>query len=250
MAQPSQKIELYNQANEQAAQIKLDHVSKQFGGTQVLKDISLTIEQGRFTAIVGKSGSGKSTLLRILAQLEQTSSGQLTFSGTDENSTTMMYQDSRLLPWKKVIDNVLIGLPKERTEKAEEVLKAVGLWNCRHAWPYKLSGGQQQRVALARALIRKPSLLLLDEPLSALDALTRLEMQQLIEKLWKQNGFTAVLVTHDVQEAVRLSDRVIMIEDGEISFDITIRAKRPRSLSDSTLIQIEHEILHRILQRT
>lgn len=130
------------------------------------------------------------------------------------------------------------------------MLKAVGLWNCRHAWPYKLSSGQQQRVALARAFIRKPSLLLLDELLSALDALTHLDMQQLIEKLWKQNGFTAVLVTHDVQEAVRLSDRVIMIEDGEISFDIPIRAKRPRSLSDSTLIQIEHEILHRILQRT
>ena len=152
----------------------------------------------------------------------------------------MMYQDSRLLPWKSVIKNVGLGLIGNWKEKAEETLDHVGLLQYKDVWPSTLSGGQQQRVALARALIHQPSLLLLDEPLSALDALTRMDMQNLIESLWLEQGFTAILVTHDVREAVKLGDRIVLIEDGAIMLDIKNSAKRPREYSDISLASIEN----------
>ena len=239
------------QLNHHAVQIDLKHASKSFGRNEVLKNINLSFKKGQFIAIIGKSGSGKSTLLRIAAGLDKLTDGELLFnhSSLEESAVniTMMYQDSRLLPWKKVIDNVSLGLEQNEAGKAERVLEAVGLLEFKDEWPATLSGGQKQRVALARALIHEPSLLLLDEPLSALDAFTRLEMQNLIETIWSNLGFTTLLVTHDVREAVRLADRIILIEDGNIGLDINIENPRPRQFSDTKLALLEEEILHRIM---
>ncbi len=248
------KAELKNDMqsiSQHAIQIDLKNVRKSFGEKEVLKNIQITIEKGEFIAIIGKSGSGKSTLLRLVAGLETPTSGELLFNGTAANKSTsnvtMMYQDARLLPWKKIIDNVGLGVDGTWTEKAEQVLDAVGLLSFKDQWPSTLSGGQKQRVALARALIHQPSLLMLDEPLSALDAFTRLEMQNLIENIWKESGFTALLVTHDVREAIRLADRIILIEDGNIAENIKIDAPRPRHFSENNLASLEEQILARIM---
>lgn len=238
-------------SRQSAIQIDMQSVSKAFGEKQVLTDIHITIEKGEFVAIIGKSGSGKSTLLRLVAGLETPTQGELLFNGIAANQTqanvTMMYQDARLLPWKKIIDNVGLGLDGDWTEKAAQVLAAVGLASFKDHWPATLSGGQKQRVALARALIHQPALLMLDEPLSALDAFTRLEMQNLIENIWQEAGFTALLVTHDVREAIRLADRIILIEDGRIAENIKIDAPRPRHFSENNLASLEEQILARIM---
>ncbi|MGQ3165314.1 MAG: ATP-binding cassette domain-containing protein [Hydrogenophaga sp.] len=232
--------------------VQLRHLSKRYGAREVLRDNQLTIEPGEFVAIVGRSGCGKSTLLRLVAGLEKASGGELLLDGQPVNGlhedTRIMFQDARLLPWKRVIDNVALGLPKERRKDAEAVLGQVGLGDRLGDWPAKLSGGQRQRVSLARALVHRPQLLLLDEPLGALDALTRIEMHELIEGLWKRHGFTALLVTHDVQEAVALADRVILIEDGAIALDERVPLARPRSRGDATFAAIEKRILDRVLQ--
>lgn len=235
----------------QGVKISIEQIEKRFGEKTVLKDLSLHIEAGEFVVIVGKSGSGKSTLLRLAAGLDEPTTGEIAFNDIpvkeSQENVTMMYQDSRLLPWKSVIKNVGLGLKGKWKEKAEETLDHVGLLQYKDVWPSTLSGGQQQRVALARALIHQPSLLLLDEPLSALDALTRMEMQNLIESLWLEQGFTAILVTHDVREAVKLGDRIVLIEDGAITLDIKNPAKRPREYSDMSLALIENKILDRIM---
>ena len=233
--------------------LQLQSLSKRYGEREVLHNTQLTIEPGQFVAIVGRSGCGKSTLLRLVAGLEFASSGSLqldaeTIDGIRED-TRIMFQDARLLPWRKVIDNVLIGLPPSALEQGEKVLAQVGLADRQTDWPAKLSGGQRQRVALARALVHNPRLLLLDEPLGALDALTRLEMHRLIEGLWEKHRFTALLVTHDVQEAVALADRVILIEDGRIALDEPIALARPRWHGDPEFARIEKRILDRVLQK-
>lgn len=237
--------------NPDAVKIELKSLSKSFGDKEVLRDVNLTIEKGEFVAIIGKSGSGKSTLLRLVSNLEPLTSGELLFNGVPASESnaklTMMYQDSRLLPWKKVIDNVGLGLDGDWKEKAEKALESVGLIDFKEQWPSRLSGGQQQRVALARALVHEPSILMLDEPLSALDALTRIEMQNLIEKIWADIGFTALLVTHDVGEAVRLADRIVLIEDGNIAMDVKVDHPRPRSMSQQELVELEEEVLNRII---
>lgn len=237
--------------NKYAIKIELQSVSKSFGDKEVLHNVNLTIEKGEFVAIIGKSGSGKSTLLRLVSKLEPLTSGDLLFDGVpaakSKAKLTMMYQDSRLLPWKKVIDNVGLGLDGNWKEKAEKALESVGLIDYKNEWPTRLSGGQQQRVALARALVHEPSILMLDEPLSALDALTRIEMQNLIETIWADLGFTALLVTHDVSEAVRLADRIVLIEDGNIAMDEKVDYPRPRSMSQQELVQLEEKILNRII---
>lgn len=237
--------------NPDAVKIGLKSLSKSFGDKEVLRDVNLTIEKGEFVAIIGKSGSGKSTLLRLVSNLEPLTSGELLFNGVPASESnaklTMMYQDSRLLPWKKVIDNVGLGLDGDWKEKAEKALESVGLIDFKEQWPSRLSGGQQQRVALARALVHEPSILMLDEPLSALDALTRIEMQNLIEKIWADIGFTALLVTHDVGEAVRLADRIVLIEDGNIAMDVKVDHPRPRSMSQQELVELEEEVLNRII---
>ncbi|HAJ13971.1 MAG: ATP-binding cassette domain-containing protein [Hydrogenophaga sp.] len=233
--------------------LELRQLSKHYGKREVLRRNDLVIEPGEFVAIVGRSGCGKSTLLRLVAGLEKATGGELLLDGRAVNGlnpdTRIMFQDARLLPWKRVIDNVALGLPQERRQDAETVLAQVGLGDRLNEWPARLSGGQRQRVSLARALVHQPHLLLLDEPLGALDALTRIEMHELIEGLWKRHGFTALLVTHDVQEAVALADRVILIENGAIALDERIALPRPRSRGDAAFAAIEKRILDRVLQQ-
>nr|WP_315492158.1 aliphatic sulfonates ABC transporter ATP-binding protein [uncultured Pseudomonas sp.] len=224
---------------------------KAFGAREVLKGVDLHIPAGQFVAVVGRSGCGKSTLLRLLAGLDEASSGEL-LAGSAALSealedTRLMFQEARLLPWKKIIDNVGLGLKGNWRPQALEALEAVGLAERADEWPAALSGGQKQRVALARALIHQPRLLLLDEPLGALDALTRIEMQQLIENLWRKHGFTVLLVTHDVSEAVAIADRVILIEDGEIGLDLHVELPRPRVRGSHRLAALETEVLNRVL---
>lgn len=231
--------------------LSVRHLSKHYGGNPVLNNVDLEIKGGEFIAVVGRSGCGKSTFLRLLAGLEQASGGQL-LSGqqplaTVQEETRLMFQEARLLPWKSIRDNVGLGLKGQWQDAAAEALQAVGLASRAREWPSALSGGQKQRVALARALIHRPKLLLLDEPLGALDALTRLEMQALIEGLWQQHGFTVVLVTHDVSEAVALADRVILIDHGHISLDLTVDVPRPRRRGNARLAELEAEVLDHIL---
>ena len=228
-------------------------LTKRYGARAVLRDAQIDLAPGEFVAIVGRSGCGKSTLLRLVAGLEAPSSGALEVDGHPvaglHGDTRIMFQEARLLPWRRVLDNVTLGLPATEEERGREVLAQVGLADRAGEWPARLSGGQRQRVALARALVHRPRLLLLDEPLGALDALTRIEMHRLIEGLWQRHRFTALLVTHDVQEAVALADRVVLIEDGRIALDERIPLPRPRSHGDAAFAAIEKRILDRVLQK-
>lgn len=227
------------------------HLQKSYNGRGVLKSLQLDVQAGEFVAVIGRSGCGKSTLLRLIAGLEKADSGSLNFAQNGQKNarpeTRVMFQDSRLLPWKSVLDNVGLGLSDRRND-ALAALSKVALAERAGDWPSVLSGGQRQRVALARALVHEPTLLLLDEPLGALDALTRIEMQRLIEQLWQQRGFTALLVTHDVQEAIALADRVILIEDGQITLDQIVDLPRPRARGNPVFAALEEQILARVLQ--
>jgi len=240
----------------QGVHLRTLQLTKRYGEREVLKQVQLDVRPGEFIAIVGRSGCGKSTLLRLVAGLEEASAGQLLIDAGDareqrrqNRDTRIMFQDARLLPWKRVLDNVILGLPDSARERGRKVLAQVGLADRENEWPARLSGGQRQRVALARALVHQPRLLLLDEPLGALDALTRIEMHRLIEGLWRSHGFTALLVTHDVQEAVALADRVVLIEDGRIALDERIDLPRPRVHGDARFAALETRILDRVLQK-
>ncbi|MDB5887533.1 MAG: transporter related [Rhodocyclales bacterium] len=240
-------------ANTFGIALSVRNVHKHYGEREVLKGIDLDIAPGEFVAIVGRSGCGKSTLLRLVAGLEAGQDGELHYDGHAQDSrhdTRIMFQDSRLLPWKRVVDNVALGLPPHEHINAEHVLGQVGLRERRHEWPARLSGGQRQRVALARALVHKPRLLLLDEPLGALDALTRIEMHALIESLWREHGFTALLVTHDVSEAVALADRVVLIDEGRITLDLRVDLPRPRHRGHAAFAALEERVLRRVLQQS
>lgn len=226
--------------------ITLNGLGKSYGDRPVLRGLDLQIGAGDFVAIIGRSGCGKSTLLRLLAGLDQPSTGTLSAAGTA--GTRFMFQDARLLPWARVVDNVSLGLKgPEARDRALQALADVGLADRANEWPARLSGGQRQRVALARALVHTPQLLLLDEPLGALDALTRIDMQRLIEKLWQRHRFTALLVTHDVSEAVALADRVLLIEEGRLALDLPAHLPRPRP-RDAVFAQLEQRLLDRVLQ--
>ena len=232
--------------------LRLDRIEKAFGAARVLKDIDLTVGTGEFVAIVGHSGSGKSTLLRIIAGLERATGGSVSVDGRALSGPApearLMFQEARLLPWRRVDQNVAVGRRgRGWREAARAALGRVGLADKPDAWPAELSGGQKQRVALARALISEPRLLLLDEPLGALDALTRLEMQELIERVWLARRCTAVLVTHDVAEAARLADRIVALEDGRIVETWDVSAPRPRPRASAALAEIEAAILARLL---
>jgi sulfonate transport system ATP-binding protein len=242
-----QDVEIQAGPTTPGERISLHGLSKSYGGREVLRGADLTIGAGEFIAVVGRSGCGKSTLLRLIAGLESADSGAVRFHGGRRPETRIMFQDARLLPWKRVRDNVALGLPHKANATA--ALRQVGLEDRAAEWPAVLSGGQRQRVALARALAHEPRLLLLDEPLGALDALTRIDMQRLIEGIWQACGFTALLVTHDVQEAVALADRVVLIEDGRITLDRRIDLPRPRSRGNPAFAQLEEEILARVLRQ-
>ncbi|WP_454710870.1 ATP-binding cassette domain-containing protein [Cupriavidus nantongensis] len=235
--------------------LQVRQVVKRYDGREVLHNVALDVAPGEFLAIVGRSGCGKSTLLRLVAGLEAADSGSITVAGeaaakgrASQADVRVMFQDARLLPWKRVLDNVALGLPRARRGDAANVLAQVGLADRAREWPARLSGGQRQRVALARALVHHPQLLLLDEPLGALDALTRIEMQALIESLWRRLGFTALLVTHDVSEAVALADRIVLIEDGRIAMDTRVALARPRERGAAGFAQLEAEVLQRVMR--
>lgn len=234
----------------------LEGVRKSFGTQNVLKEIDLEVAPGEFVAIVGRSGCGKSTLLRLIAGLDTPTAGHVYLNGQRSkrlNSTVrMMFQDARLLPWEKVLSNVELGLFGSGNfvgDNALQVLESVGLRERAYEWPAVLSGGQRQRVALARALASEPPLLLLDEPLSALDALTRIEMQRLLETLWQERKFTSLLITHDVEEAVILADRVVLIEEGQIAMDVPVSLPRPRNRGDAVFARTVEAILERVMQK-
>lgn len=237
--------------NRNGYEIEIKNLTKSFGSLTVLEEVSLTIKQGEFVAIVGHSGCGKSTLLRMIAGLDFPSQGIIRVDHKEvdrvDSQVRFLFQEARLLPWKSVLTNVMIGTPDKSEVTALQSLERVGLINKKNDWPGVLSGGQKQRVSLARALAGKPNVLLLDEPLGALDALTRLEMQELIERLWTEQGFTGILVTHDVGEAVRLADRVILMDDKKITLDIKITLPRPR-LKDNDSNYFEQFILNKLMK--
>jgi sulfonate transport system ATP-binding protein len=227
---------------------------KSFGDNEVLRGIDLHIPAGQFVAIVGRSGCGKSTLLRLIAGLETIDAGTIGFGEeTRPEDVRVMFQEPRLLPWARVLSNVEVGLGRDRASsdakiRAQRALTEVGLEDKRGQWPAVLSGGQKQRVALARALVSHPRVLAFDEPLGALDALTRISMQRLLERVWRDQAFTAILVTHDVSEAVALADRVLVIENGRIAHDIDVDIPRPRQRGSADLAALEGSILRGLLQ--
>jgi sulfonate transport system ATP-binding protein len=233
--------------------VQLRGLRKSFGDRDVLRGVSLDIREGEFLAIVGHSGCGKSTLLRLLAGLDTPTAGEIAMDGEPITgrvpAARLLFQDARLLPWRRVLDNVGVGLSGDWRGAALDKLRAVGLDDRSRDWPAVLSGGQRQRVALARALVSQPRLLLLDEPLGALDALTRLDMQTLIETMWLKQRSTAVLVTHDVAEAVALADRVIVLDQGVVSLEIAVPQERPRPRRDAELAALETQLLDRLLRR-
>jgi len=243
-----------SEATARGLSLTIRALRKSFGDHEVLRGVDLHIPAGQFVAIVGRSGCGKSTLLRLIAGLEATTAGSIAFGERPRaQDIRVMFQEPRLLPWARVLSNVEVGLGRERSSanaqaRAEQALVEVGLGDKRGQWPSVLSGGQKQRVALARALVSQPRALAFDEPLGALDALTRISMQALLERVWRDQGFTAILVTHDVAEAVALADRVLVIEDGRIAQDVTIDLPRPRRRGSVELAALEGEILKHLLE--
>ncbi|MQS75970.1 ABC transporter ATP-binding protein [Companilactobacillus halodurans] len=201
--------------------ITVKNLNKMYDNLTALHDIDLTINQGEFVALVGMSGGGKSTLLRLIAGLEKPTSGSVSINADDSKSLTrVMFQEDRLLPWMSVLDNLSFGSKDKNTKAhAEELLKLVELEDYADHFPNQLSGGQKQRVALARALMTNPKILLLDEPLGALDALTRRKMQDLILNICKKQALTTILVTHDVEEAARMADRIIVMKNSTNSYE-------------------------------
>jgi len=213
---------------------ELRNVNKWYGDHHVLTDVSVRVARGEIVALIGRSGSGKSTVLRVLAGLSSDHNGDRVVSG----APALAFQEPRLFPWRDVRTNVVYGLTRsaisrtDAQDRADRALADVGLADRAGAWPLTLSGGQAQRVSLARALVAEPELLLLDEPFGALDALTRLSMRALLLDLWHEHGFGVLLVTHDVDEAVALADRVVVLEAGRVIHTLTI--DHPRAVGAET----------------
>ena len=223
-----------NTATRTESTVRLRDVRRSFGGTEVLGGVDLDIAPGEFVALLGHSGSGKSTLLRILAGLDTGATGEIRTG----SASSVVFQDPRLLPWRSVLENVVLGLRAPDAEaQGRAMLAEVGLAGREKAWPRELSGGQRQRVALARALVREPDLLLLDEPFSALDALTRISAQTLVQDLWQRHLPAVLMVTHDVEEALLLADRVLVVADGRLVHDERLTIERPRARNHPDLVE-------------
>ena len=218
----------------------VSHLTRSFGERRVLDDVEIEISQGEFVALIGRSGSGKSTLLRALAGLDDGIQGTVSVDG----EVGVAFQDARLVPWKRVRDNVALGLRQPDPERAAATaLEEVGLSERIDAWPMTLSGGEAQRVSLARALVRDPRLLVLDEPFGALDALTRITMHGLVLGLWERHGPAVLLVTHDVDEALALADRILVLADGHIAHESRIELDRPRDRDHQELTELRDRLL-------
>ena len=245
------------------SKVTLNDINVSYDGkTQILKGLNLEIGEGELVSLLGPSGCGKTTTLRVIAGFIIPSSGQL-FVDTEEMTKVpvhkrnfgLVFQSYALFPHLSVYENVAFGLKLRKMEKAEmdrkikEILEVCDLTEYAQRFPKQLSGGQRQRVALARALVIEPRLLLLDEPLGALDALTRLAMQELIVSLWQEHGFTVLLVTHDVSEAVAMADRVLLIEEKKIGLDLSVDIPRPRRTGSAKLAELEAEVLDRVMKR-
>ncbi|WP_240808912.1 ABC transporter ATP-binding protein [Microbispora catharanthi] len=215
-------------------------LTRRFGDRTVLDGLDLTIGRGEFVALLGRSGSGKSTLLRALAGLDEEVEGGLEVDG----SVAVAFQEPRLVPWKRVRDNLTLGLTApDPAGRAEAALAEVGLADRARAWPLTLSGGEAQRASLARALVREPGLLLLDEPFSALDALTRITVHRLVLDLWAAHGPAVLLVTHDVDEALLLADRILVLDGGRLAHEWTVAAPRPRHRDHPDLLTLRAALL-------
>lgn len=220
--------------------VRIRGLSRSFGGPPVLDALDLDIGSGEFVALLGRSGSGKTTLLRTLAGLDPVQHGLV----DAPRRSAVVFQEPRLLPWKRVWRNVTMGLRGENPKpRALAALREVGLAHRVDAWPLTLSGGEAQRAGLARALVRAPELLLLDEPFAALDALTRLRMQAMVADLWQRHRPAVLLVTHDVDEALLLADRVLVLEHGRIGTDVLVPLQRPRRHADPVFEDLRTRLL-------
>ncbi|MEN3220088.1 ABC transporter ATP-binding protein [Mycolicibacterium porcinum] len=225
--------------------VEVRGLTRAFGEQQVLENLELQIADGEFVAMLGRSGSGKSTLLRVLAGLDDQATGSVRVP----RSRAVVFQNPRLLPWRRALANVTFALPDagpdapSRTARGQAALDEVGLTDKSKAWPLSLSGGEAQRVSLARALVREPDLLLLDEPFGALDALTRLKMYGLLHELWSRRHMAVLHVTHDVDEAILLADRVVVLSGGRVSLDRRVELPFPRSRSDDGFDELRRALL-------
>lgn len=224
----------------QDALVEVHELRRYFGQRAVLDGVELSIQRGEFVALLGKSGCGKTTLLRALSGLDTAVEGVV----RTPEARTVVFQEHRLMPWFRVWQNVAIGLPFNKTRsRAREALDEVGLPDHYEAWPATLSGGEAQRVALARALVREPSLLLLDEPFASLDALTRLKMQALVRALFERHRPAILLVTHDVDEAIVLADRILVMRDGRMASEHRLSAGAARDRRGSAFAELRQELL-------
>lgn len=222
--------------------IELSGLSKQFGSQVILDDFALTVRKGEFVALLGRSGTGKTTLLRILAGLEDATSGHLRIT----RRSSVVFQEPRLIQAQRVWKNVVLSTSRSDAvyRRAIGALTEVGLADKAKAWPKSLSGGEAQRVGLARALFRSPDLLLLDEPFGALDAFTRRTAQDLVTTLWQEHQVGVLLVTHDIEEAVLLADRIVVLGHDTIQADIPVHLDRPRDVTSAEFNDIKRAVLN------
>jgi len=218
-------------------------LTRSFGARAVLNGLDLEVRRREFVALLGRSGSGKSTILRALAGLDPSAQGSILVPAR----RSVVYQEPRLLPWAKVLPNVTLGIEgQDADERGRTALREVGLEGHENDWPKTLSGGEAQRVSLARALVRQPELLLLDEPFGALDALTRIRMHALVVRLCQRHHPAVLLVTHDVDEAILLADRVLVLKEGRLSLDRPVDVASPRLRSDPAFNELRSLLLHEL----